>query len=340
MLERGLVFRDGEKEVVMRARMLAGLAVCILAALTGATWAAEEKWPTKPIDLVIGFPLGGSADLTARAYAPVMSRELGVPITFVYKPGGSGVLASEYVARAKPDGYTIMETSFVMQSRMPQTNPARYTFEDFTYILSHRDANWCLLVRKEAPWKDLRELVDHARKSRNVNYGTAAAYNDAHIVSEWVGRREKLDWSYVPFKGFAEVIPALLGGHIDFGGSSGGHAPLIEGGKLRTILQISGDVVDKGTKVLTLREAYPDFPAGLGMSLQGMAGPKGIPTPIVQKLANALRKATESEEFKRYTKSEYLPIVVWDSARVYKAVKDDSEEFAKFLKTIGYKKEQ
>lgn len=321
----------------MRLKIFVGLVFILILSSGLACAAGEEKWPAKPIDLVIGWPPGGSADLTARTYAPIMSKELGVPITFVYKPGAAGALAAEYVAKAKPDGYTLMETTITMLSRQPHTHHTNYTVNDFTYILSHREANWCFLVKKDAPWKDYREFIEYARKN-NINYGTAGAYNEAHIIGEWISRREKLNWSFVPFKGFAEVIPALLGGHIDFGASSGGHAPLIEGGKLRTILQISGNTVDK-TKVYNLREIYPDFPPDLGMTLQGLTGPKGIPAPVVQKLANALRKATESEEFKRYTDRENFPIVVWDSAKTYKAAQADSEAFSKFLKTIGFKKE-
>ena len=321
----------------MRFRIFIVL-MCTLVVVTGTGRAAEEKWPAKPIELVIGWPPGGSADLTARAYMNIMSKELGVPITLVYKPGASGAIASEYVAKAKPDGYTIMETSFTMLSRRPHTHQTNYSVNDFTYISSHRDANWCFLVKQDAPWKDYRDFVEYARKNATITYGTAGAYNEAHIIAEWISRREKLNWSFVPYKGFAEVIPALLGGHIQFGASSGGHAPMVEGGKLRTILQISGEPVDK-TKVATLREAYPDFPSDLGMSLQGITGPKGIPAPIVEKLANALRKATESDEFKRYTQRENFPIIVWDSAKTQKAVNADYEAFGKFLKTIGFKKE-
>lgn len=325
----------------MRFKVSVGLLLSVLALSAGMAWAAgEEKWPNKPIELVVGFVAGGSADLTARTYAPIMSKELGVPITIIYKPGATGAVAGEYVAKAKPDGYTISEVTFTQISRRPHTHHVNYTINDFTYIQSHSDSCWVFVVKKDAPWKTYRDFLEYARKSQSINYGTAGAYNSAHIIAEWIARRENLKWSFVPFKGFGEVIPALLGGHIDFGGSSGGHAPLIEGGKLRTLLQLSGDVVD-ATKVPNLKDIYPDFPSNLQdmIGTCGLIGPKGIPAPVVQKLANALKKATESEQFKSFTKQERYKIVTLDSAKIYEAVKADSEAFSSFLKTIGFVKE-
>lgn len=324
--------------------MLLRVFACLVSVMVlcgGVGLAAEEKWPSKPIELVIGFPPGGSADLTARTYLPVLARELGVPVVITYKPGAVGAVAAEYVAKAKPDGYTIFESNITMMSRRPHTHHVKYTMDDFTYLLSNLDSCWTILVRKDAPWKDYQAFLEDARRKPGINYGTSGAYNQGHIISEWIAKKEGLKFSFVPFKGFAEVVPALLGGHIDFGVSSGGHVPLIEGGKLRTLLQISGEVADTG-KVPYLTDVYPDFPQNLRYLIgttSGWMGPKGIPAPVVKKLTDAMRKATESEELKQFAKREKYRIVVWDSAKMYEAVKSDSEAFSSFLKSVGFKKE-
>ncbi len=316
--------------------------VSILALSAGMALAAgEEKWPTKPIELVIGFVAGGSADLTARAYSPILSKELGVPVVVVSKPGATGGVASEYVAKAKPDGYTLFEANITMISRRPLTHHVNYTIDNFTYILTHSDSCWGFLVKKDAPWKDYRDFLEYARKNPGLNYGTAGTYNQAHMVAEWIAKREGLKFSLVPFKGFGAMVPALLGGHIDFGGVSGGQVPLIEGGKLRTILQISGEVPD-ATPVPYLTDLYPDFPQNLRYlmgSTSGLMGPKGIPEPIVQKLANAMRKAVDSESFRNYAQREKYKIVILNSAQIYEAAKKDSESFGGFLQSVGFKKE-
>lgn len=328
------------KEGIMRLRIFI-LMLLVLALMSGmASAAVEEKWPTKPIELIIGWPPGGPADNAARIYAPIMSKELGVPITIVNKPGATGALGAEYVARAKPDGYTIMESSFSVISTKPLTHQVNYTIDDFTYILSHTDYGWCLLVKQDAPWKDYKDFLQYARKASAVPYGTAGAYNSAHVIIEWIARREGVNFSFVPFKGIADMLPALMGGHIVFAGSSGGHAPLVQGGKLRTLLQFSGEVVDS-TKVPYITEVYSDFPEGRRAAAEmpkGLSGPKGMPASVVNKLANALRKAVQSEAFQRYAKGENIRIVVWDGAKIYKAVQSDHEAFGSFLKSVNFKK--
>lgn len=326
----------------MRSKVIYGV-IFILALSTGmASAAGEEKWPTKPIELYIGFPPGGPSDNIARIYAPIMSKELGVPVVIINKPGASGALAAEYVAKAKPDGYTIMETSFAVVSQRPNTHHVTFSVDDFTIIGSHSMSSWCLLVKKDAPWKDYRAFLEHARKVQGLNYGIAGAYNAGHVVMQWISRREGINFTHVVFTGLGDSLPAMLGGHVDSIVSSGGHAPMVEGGKIKTLLQFSGEVSD-ATKVPYLTDVYPDFPESLRYAPEmpkGVTGPKGIPVTVVNKLANALRKATQSDELKRYAKQENLKIVDWDSAKIYKAVQIDFKGFGQALKEMGYVKEK
>ncbi len=323
----------------MRWKTFMALA-CVMALSAGMAFAAEEKWPTKPIEVVIGFQPGGSADQSARIYGPIIGKELGVPVVITYKPGALAAIAGEYVAKAKPDGYTIMEMNFTQVSRRPLTHNVSFNIHSYVPILSHSDQGWCFLVKKDAPWKNWKDFVEYARKNPGVNYGTSGAYNSAHIIAEWIARHDGLKLSFVPFKGLSEVIPAILGGHIEFGASSGGHVDMVEGGKLRTLLQLNGQAAD-ATKVDYLREAYPDFPEQFSalIGLCGLVAPAGTPAPVVQKLANAARKAFESEEFRQYAKKQKYPIVIWDGPRIQKAIEADNEIFGNFLKSIGFKKE-
>jgi tripartite-type tricarboxylate transporter receptor subunit TctC len=315
--------------------------VLVLSLYSGMVWAAgEEKWPTKPIEIIVGFSPGGPSDMGARTYAPIMSRELGVPVVVVNKPGAGGTLAIEYITKAKPDGYTLIEAKLDQFSNRIYTHHVNFTVDDFTYILSHSSTCASLLVRQEAPWKDYKDFLEYARKAPGLTFGTTSPYGPEHIAFDWITRRERVKFSIVPFKGAADVLTGLLGGHIDCGASSGGHAPLVEAGRLRTLLQFSGRASDK-TKVPYLMEVYPDLPEDLQSCLlvpKGLTGPKGIPTPVVQKLANALRKATESDEFKRYAERENYQIVVWDSAKIYENLKRGSEAYGKYIKQMGFVK--
>jgi tripartite-type tricarboxylate transporter receptor subunit TctC len=323
----------------MRSKIFICLLFVLVLSSRVALAAEEGKWPIKPIEIIVGFTPGGPSDVGARIYAPIMSKELGVPVVVVNKPGAGGSLAADYVAKSKPDGYTLWETRFTAISERPFMFHVNYTIDDFTYILSHSDSSAALLVKKEAPWKNYKDFLEYARKS-SVTFGTTALYTAPHIAFYWIAQREGLKISVVPFKGGTDLLAAVMGGHVDCGGSSGGHASLIEGGKLRTILQFSGSVAD-ATKVPYITEVYTDFPDNMKPTLdmpKGLCGPRGIPAPVVQKLANALRKATESEEFKRYADKENYRIVTWDSAQIYKAVKIEHETFGNILKSMGFVK--
>ncbi len=308
---------------------------------TGGALAAEEgNWPNKPIELYVGFPPGGPSDTVARLYAAKLAQELGVPVAVMNKPGGGGALCAEYVARAKPDGYTISEAAYSIISQRPHTHHTAYTSQDFTFILSHSDYNYAFVVKKDAPWKSFKEWVDFARRNPGTRYGTYGAFGSTHLTMEWIVRREGIKVPHVPFKGDGEGLPALLGGHIDIFGGAGMHPALIAAGKLRTLLQLSGESADP-VKVPYLQEAYPDFPKNLMCFVnmpRGLIGPKGIPSPIVQKLANALKKSLDGDDLKKFMKEYRHRIVIWDSETSYKNVQNASESTKNFLQEIGFVK--
>jgi tripartite-type tricarboxylate transporter receptor subunit TctC len=318
------------------------LSLLILATSLGVgLTAGVEEWPTRPIELYLGYPPGGPVDIAARIYAPYMSKELGVPVVLVNKPGAQGALATEYVASAKPDGYTITENSYAATAKYPLTLHATFTIRDFTYILGHTGMNHAFLVRKDAPWKDFREWVEYARKNPGTKFGTHGPANTPHNIMVWISKRENLKLLFATFKGDADTFPALMGGHIDIGGAVGSQAPLIEAGKLRTLLQFNGDPADT-TKVQFLEEVYPDFPIALKTMNEapcGLLGPKGIPAPIVQKLNKALKKGIYSEEYGRYLKQSRRRLLIWEGEEVLPKLEMASEGYSAYLKEIGFVKQ-
>jgi tripartite-type tricarboxylate transporter receptor subunit TctC len=269
-----------------------------------------------------------------------MSKELGVPVVVVNKPGAAGGVCAEYITNSKPDGYTIMEHSFSAITMNPIVQHATFTIRDFTYILGHTGFSYALMVRKEAPWKDFREWLEYAQKNPGIKFGTHGPASIVHNIMVWIARHENLKVLYATFKGEADGFPALLGGHIDITIGAGGQASFIEGGKLRTILQLAGEPPDT-TKVQSLEEVYPDFPISLKLLKEGplgLLGPKGMPAPIVQKLNKALKKAIYSEEYTRYLKQNNRKVVIWESEEILPKLEIINEGVTAFLKEIGFEK--
>ena len=308
--------------------------------LKGALAAGVGEWPTRPIELYIGYPAGGPLDSSMRIYSPIMSQELGVPVVIINKPGGGGSVCEEYVAAAKPDGYTLQEGAWNLLATRPFFVQTKYTLRDFTLILGHSDFNFAIVVRKDAPYKDFGEWIEYARKNPNTKLGMVGTYGIPRLAMGWITRHENIKVLYVPFKGDNEGIPALLGGHIDMWGSAGVHFPLVEAGKLRTLLQLSGEIADT-TKVQRLTEYYPDFPEALKISVEaptGLAGPKGIPAPIVQKLAGALKKGVESEAHRKLLKETGRKLMIWNSEEGHNNLTKINQAYPPFLKQIGFMK--
>ncbi len=302
--------------------------------------AGMDQWPTKPIDLYIGFPPGGQLDLGVRVYQNTFSKELGVPVVINYKPGAGGGVCAEFIAKSKPDGYTIQESSFMVITLSLLALNAPITFDDFTIILGHTATSTAFVVRQDAPWKTFKEWVEYARKNPTT-YGTFGVINNPVLALNWIIKREGLTRvNKVPFQGGAELTAPLLGGHIDMADGAGTHIPLCEAGKLRTLLQLGGEPADP-TKVQHISEVYPDFPEAIRVMMEipnGLTGPKGMPAPIVQKLARALKKTVTEEGYTNFLKESKRKLVIWEGEEAKSKVKMAYEAYSSALKEIGFVK--
>jgi len=324
-------------------RLVIGVLVMLIVSSSVVFAAGSDPWPTKPIELYIGWPPGGNVDLVVRSYLSTFSKELGVPVVVNYKPGAGGVVCAEYIARAKPDGYTIQEVSYSIISMQLLTVNTPITYNDFTFIMGHTGQNFAVVVRQDAPWKTFKEWVEYARK-KPATYGVPGVYTSQSVVMDWIIKREGLkEVSVVPYQGGNELIAPVMGGHIDLALVAGNHVPLCEGGKLRTLLQFSGEVPDPDpAKVPFLTQAYPDCPDSLRAMVEipvGLTGPKGMPAPIVQKLAQSLRKAVNEEGYKNFLKQSKRPLVTnWEGADAMKRAKMATDAYAAYLKQVGFVK--
>src|SRR5205085_8140400 len=152
-----------------------------------------------------------------RAIAENAAKHLGQPIIIDNKPGASGILGpSTMVANAKPDGYTISQIPITV-FRLPYITKAAFDpTKDFSYIAHLTGYTFGVVVKADAPWKTFRELLDYAKANPGkLNYGTPGAGTSLHITMEQIAKQQGIKWTQVPFKGVAESMNALLGGHID-----------------------------------------------------------------------------------------------------------------------------
>lgn len=297
--------------------------------------AAETAYPTRPIDMTIGFAPGAGTDLGARMIAEHSKRILGVEVVCVNKPGGAGRVAMTLISKAKPDGYSLGATTSACIVASPHLESVPYKpFEDFTYINQYGTLNFGVSVVQGSPFKTFKEVIEFARANPDkLTVGIVGVNTTDHIALQALALFENLKIRFVPFNGAAPTITALLGGHVMIASTaSSGYAPHVKAGTLRLLVTYGEERMEQTPDVPTIKEA--GYPSLVIQSWYAIYGPKNMETSVVNKLADAFGKAMMTPEFKRvaneleiYTKK---PLFGQELTRAFiKHYKDNAELYRK-----------
>ena len=195
------------------------LALILGAALTVPATVLAQAYPSRPIELIIPFAPGGPTDIAIRLIQPQLSANLGVPVVLVNKAGGGGAIGMDQVAKAKPDGYTLAATVRSTITILPATQAdVPYKPADFIPVGAYAFDSGVVLVKRDAPWKTLEELVGDARKNPGkLTYGTAGLGTNSFFNMELLKQAYNIEMTHVPFGGSGPVKNAVLGGHVQLG---------------------------------------------------------------------------------------------------------------------------
>lgn len=254
---------------------------------------AQELFPSRPINVVVGWAPGGSTDIGVRIVSGQVSNELGVSLIILNKPGGGGLVGSEFVRQSKPDGYTLFGASIGFVT-IPILDPkCPYKIDQFDPICLHDTQANVIAVRIESPFKTIKEVIDFAKKSPGkLSYGSAGIGSTSHFFGELFKQSAGLELTHVPFKGDALILSALVGGHIDLGISTlPGAFSLIKGGKLRGLVLGSKEKSPDFPEIPTVTDI--GYPEAVVESWHGFLGPQGIPKAVLEKLGAAFEKAVK-----------------------------------------------
>jgi len=190
---------------------------CFLVTSLGAGWVlAAEDYPSKPINVLIGVPPGGSTDMSLRVLTQFMEAEIKQPMVVVNKPGAAGTIAGYQVTSAKPDGYTLgyFPGSGAFPEMYSYFYSAPYSSKDLRPIASVHVPAITIAVKEDAPWNSLKELVEYAKKNPGMKFGHIGKSTIQYVAMAQINRQEDLKMVDVPFDGDATMVPALLGGHV------------------------------------------------------------------------------------------------------------------------------
>ena len=265
-------------------------------ALAASVGAQAQNFPLRPVTLIVPWPAGGSTDVGMRALASAAEKHLGQSIVVENRPGGSGTLGpGQMAATARPDGYTIAQIPITVFRFPFMTKTTFDPSTDFTYIIGVSGYTFGVVVRDDAPWKSFQDLTADAKSNPGkINYGTPGAGTSLHITMEQIARQQGIKWTHVPFKGNADSMNALLGGHIHVVADSSGWAQLVNTGRFRLLVTWGVARTKNWPDVPTLREIGIDM---VSNSPFGIAGPKGMDPKIVRVLHDAFKQGLEEPSY-------------------------------------------
>jgi len=300
--------------------------------------ATAQAWPDHPIRFIVPFTAGGANDLMGRAAAEGVSKRLGQPVVVENKPGAGAVIGADYVAKAKPDGYTLLlalsSISIIPEADKVTGRTPMYQLDQFVGIARFTADPTVLAVRAESPWKTVQEFVADARKRPGaITYGSSGNYGTMHIPMEMFAASADLKLLHVPFTGGGPAVVALLGGSVD--ALSTGPSTVIQhvkAGKVR-VLATWGD------KRLA---SLPDIPtlteAGFNTTFfqwAALFAPAGTPEPILVKLRDAARAAAADPRFVSAMATVETPIQYLDAPELARFWAADAQKLGEAVRRVG-----
>lgn len=297
---------------VTRRQLLATAAAVAAPALLPAHVLAQDKFPNRPIKLIAPWPAGGSSDGVMRAFADSASKALGVPVVVENRPGAGGTMGAAAMVGAAPDGYTLTQLPLGIY-RLPHMQKMSFDpVADLTHIVCLTGYTFGIACTADAPFKTLKEMVAYAKANPGkLEYGHTGTGTTPHLAIEEFSDKAGIQLNPIPFKGSAEIMQAILGGHIRVMSGTTEFAPHVQSGKLRLLATLGSKRNKAFPDVPTVKESGWDT---ITESPFGIGGPKGMDPAVVKVLHDAFRKTLEDPAVQATLDKFYMPTIYMSTA--------------------------
>lgn len=321
-----------------RRQVLASAAAIAAPALLPAHVLAQDKFPNRPIKLIAPWPTGGSSDAVMRAFGDSASKVLGVPVVVENKPGAGGTLGASAMVTAAHDGYTLTQLPLGIY-RLPHMQVMNFDpVKDLTHIVCLTGYTFGIACTADAPFKTLKDMVAYAKANPGkLEYGHTGTGTTPHLAIEEFSDKAGIQLNPIPFKGSAEIMQAILGGHIRVMSGTTEFAPHVQSGKLRLLATLGSQRNKAFPDVPTVKESGWDT---ITESPFGIGGPKGMDPAVVKVLHDAFRKTLEDPAVLATLDKFFQPVIYMGTAdytayaeRTFKAEKATIERLGLAKKT-------
>lgn len=304
---------------------LAAAAILVAASLAGP--ASAQNYPTKPINIIIGFGAGGGTDAIVRAAAEPMSKSLGQTVLVTNKPGAGGGVAAMDIKGAQPDGYTIFAGGSLTFAFEPLVLKTQYKHDDFEHIALISLFQDGLFTHPSRPYKSMRDIIDAAKaEKRPIKY--ASQYQLDKLIFAYVAKKEGVEIIPVPTQGGNGAVTMTLANQVDFGFSGGTFGPHHESGALRVIGSMMAERMERFPNILSMHDN--GWQVGSGNYLI-VSTTKGTPKPVVEKLGAAFKEAMQTPAVQAVVKSRYMKDVFIGPDKAGAVVKAELDKYAKMM---------
>ena len=309
-----------------------------IALLVFAAAALGQAYPSKPVTMVVPFPPGGVADIVGRPLAAQMEKTWKQPVVVVNRTGAGGAVGMASVAKAAPDGYTILMglssiSIFPVSDRIQGRSPA-YEMKDLAPIALITADPTVLIVGADSPWKTLQEFVASAKAyPGQINYSSSGVYGTLHVAMEIFANAAGIKLFHVPYQGGGPALAALLGGQVH--ALASGPAPAatqMKAGKVRALASWSAERLPLLPEIPTFKELGYDAEFYIW---SGVFAPAATPTPVLDRLRAAVREAANSADFKAAMEKVQTPVAYMDAPAFRTYWERDAARLKVALEKIG-----
>ena len=300
--------------------------------------AAQDKYPSRPIQVMVPTPPGGGTDIIARQLAEIVEPILGQKLVIENKPGGGGSVGTALITQARPDGYTLLMNFNGPLTTLPHSLQVPYTTDSYTPIIQVGFGSYVLCTAPDFPASSAKELIAQLKQNPGkYTYGNDGVGNTMQLAAERIFRHFDVKARPVPFGGAGETARNFLGGHVDFyGGSLPPILPHVAAGKAKCLL-------------LTSAADNPAMPGASGLAALGipqletvlwwgLIGPKGLPANVVETLEKAFHEAVASPRFKETMEKQGATPVARGSKEMAALIDKEYAALGEVAKAVGLQK--
>lgn len=292
-----------------------------------------QAFPSRPIKLICPWPAGGSTDIVMRAFAESAGKALGGQMIVENRPGAGGTLGAVELVNAKPDGYTLSQLPLGI-FRLPHMQKVQFDpLKDLTYVACLTGYTFGMVVRADSPIKTMQDLVDYAKANPGkLSYGSTGAGTTPHLVVEQFARRANVKLQHIPFKGNADGMQAVLGGHVMAHSDATGWGPHVDAGRCRLLATYGSKRTKRWPDVPTLLElgyqTVSDSPFGIG-------APAGMDPALTKRLQDAFSQSLQDPAVVSVLDKYDQPIIYLDSAGYTKFARETFEAERETITSLG-----